>query len=143
MFEGNGGNADVADIPQNPYDIASHGKGAMGVSLTRISDGYRVLTKTIRSRKFWETYQWTAKELAPYYGEVFRLEIFDYRAGSFGWIAVDSFVIPQAPVVITQVTPAIGPRAGGTRITITGENLEAQSTIRQLLLATANVTTCG
>jgi len=122
MFEGNGGNADVADIPQNPYDIASHGKGAMGVSLTRISDGYRVLTKTIRSRKFWETYQWTVKELAPYYGEVFRLEIFDYRAGSFGWIAVDSFVIPQAPVVITQVTPAIGPRAGGTRITITGEN---------------------
>jgi len=122
MFEGNGGNANVADIPQNPYELSSQGKGAMGVSLTRISDGYRVLTKSIRARTFWETYQWSAEELMPYYGEVFKLEIFDYRDGAFGWIAVDSFVIPQAPVIITQVTPTFGPRTGGTRITITGEN---------------------
>ena len=122
MFEANGGDKDVPDITQDPYDIASHGKGVLGVALTRISDGYRVLTKAVRSRRFWDTYKWTAEELQPYYGEVFRLEILDYRSGPFGWIAVDSFVIPRAPVIITKVEPAFGSRKGGTRITITGQN---------------------
>lgn len=121
-FEANGGDKDVPDIPQDPYDMASHGKGALGVALTRISDGYRVLTKAVRSRRFWETYKWTAEELEPYYGEVFRLELLDYRSGPFGWIAADSFVIPLAPVIIKKVEPSFGSRKGGTRITITGQN---------------------
>ena len=122
FFEANGGDKNVPDIPQDPYPIASHGKGALGVALTRISDGYRVLTKPVRARRYWETLRWEESLLAQYYGEVFRLEIFDYRSGSFGWLAVDSFVIPQAPVIITEVTPSIGPRVGGTRITISGQN---------------------
>lgn len=122
MFEANGGDKNVPDIPQDPYDIASHGKGTVGVALTRISDGYRVLTKPVRSRRYWTTYTWSEEDLAPYYGEVFRLEVLDYRSGPFGWIAVDSFIIPQAPVIIKSVSPAIGSSQGGTRITITGYN---------------------
>ena len=122
IFNANGGTKDIPDIPEDPYDVSSHGKGILGVALTRISDGYRVLTKPVRARRFWETLQWEEALLEQYYGEVFQLEIYDYTSGPFGWIAVDSFIIPQARVKITEVTPSIGPRSGGTRITITGEN---------------------
>lgn len=122
MFEANGGDQSVPDIPQDPYIMSAHSKGVLGIALTRISDDYRVLTKSIRARRYWETMGWTAEELEPYEGEVFRLEIFDYRAGLFGWLAVDSFVIPQARVVIQSISPVIGSRSGGERITITGLN---------------------
>ena len=93
---------------------------ALGVALSRASDGYRVLSQPARSERFWATQRWNAATLAPFVGQKFTLDVFDYRCCDWGWLAVDTFVIPAAWVQITSTSPSGGPIAGGTTLTIVG-----------------------
>ncbi|EEH57805.1 uncharacterized protein MICPUCDRAFT_67563, partial [Micromonas pusilla CCMP1545] len=121
-FEANGGDSTVPDMPKSTFPLASNGEGILGVALTRLSDGSRMQVKPIRARRHWETLGWGADELAAMRGEKFTLDIYDYRAGDWGWASVDTFVVPAAWIQIESVTPIGGPRAGGTEIEIVGKN---------------------
>ena len=121
-FEANGGDSTVPDMPKSTFPLASNGEGILGVALTRLSDGSRMQVKPIRARRHWETLGWGADELAAMRGEKFTLDIYDYRAGDWGWASVDTFVVPSAWIQIESVTPIGGPRAGGTEIEIVGKN---------------------
>ena len=121
-FEANGGDTTVPEMPKSTFPLASDGEGVLGVALTRVSDGSRLAVKPIRSRRHWETLGWTSEELELMRGEKFTLDVYDYRAGDWGWIAVDNFIVPAAWITIESVTPIGGPRAGGTLIEIVGEN---------------------
>ena len=121
-FEANGGDATVPEMPRSTFPLASDGEGVLGVALTRISDGSRLAVKPIRARRHWETLGWTGAELEGFRGEKFTLDVYDYRAGDWGWVAVDNFVVPAAWITIESVTPIGGPRAGGTLVEIVGEN---------------------
>ena len=121
-FEANGGDATVPEMPRSTFPLVSQGEGVLGVALTRVSDGSRLAVKPIRARRHWETLGWTRDELEPFRGDKFTLDVYDYRAGDWGWVAVDNFVVPAAWITIESVTPIGGPRAGGTLIEIVGEN---------------------
>ena len=71
--------------------------------------------------------RWNATELARFVGEKMRIDIYDYRCCDFGWIALDSFVIPAAWIQIDSISPSGGPRAGGTTLTIKGKNFGSSS----------------
>ena len=113
---------DGARDAASTFPLASDGEGVLGVALTRISDGSRLAVKPIRARRHWETLGWTGAELEGFRGEKFTLDVYDYRAGDWGWVAVDNFVVPAAWITIESVTPIGGPRAGGTLVEIVGEN---------------------
>ena len=90
-------------MPDPREDVQLRGEGTLGVALTRLSDGRRVLQKPVRSRRFWVSNTWEAAELAPYRAEKFRIDVYDYRCCCWGWLALDSFTIPAFPVEITAV----------------------------------------
>ena len=121
IFEANGGDTTVPVMPMSTFPLASNGEGILGVSLTRLSDGSRLRVKPVRARRHWETLGWTAQELESMRGEKFTLDIYDYRANDWGWLAVDTFVVPAAWIQIESVTPIGGPRSGGTLIDIVGK----------------------
>lgn len=121
-FRSNGGEVGVPAMPRATEELAAVGEGSLGVALTRVRDGYRVLTLPTRSRRFWMREMMNSTQLRDYVGEKFVLDIIDYRCCDFGWMAVDSFIVPRAWVQITSVEPFVGPRSGGTRIEIAGKN---------------------
>jgi len=118
----NGGDITTKDLPAGTLDMAINGLGALGVALSRASDGYRVLTTRAHSGKYWTTERWTAAQLAPYVGEKMTLDVYDYRSGPWAWLAVDTFVIPAAWVQIYSISPSGGSSDGETTITIVGSN---------------------
>jgi hypothetical protein len=75
-------------MPRGTLDMAINGEGALGVALSRASDGYRVLTLPARAERFWDAMKWPASTLAPFVGEKLTLDIFDYRCCAWGWLAV-------------------------------------------------------
>ena len=119
-YESNGGDQTVPPMPDPREDMQLRGEGTLGVALTRLRDGRRVLQKPVRSRRFWVTNTWEAAELEPFLGEKFRIDVYDYRCCSWGWMALDSFTIPAFAVQITAVEPFFGTRKGGSRIEIFG-----------------------
>ena len=119
-FESNGGDVTVPAMPRGAEPVEVVGEGVLGVALTRLHDNYRVLQIPVRSRRGWQTEMWNSTVLAPFVGDKFVLDIYDYRCCDWGWMALDAFVIPAYPVEITKVAPAGGPRAGGTTITVSG-----------------------
>ena len=118
----NGGDASVPQLPSGTLDMAINGEGALGVALSRASDGYRVLAQPARAERFWALQRWPAATLAPHVGEKFVIDVFDYRCCSWGWLAVDSFVIPAAWVQITSLSPSGGAIDGKATLTIVGSN---------------------
>jgi hypothetical protein len=117
-----GGDASTPPLPRGSLDMAINGEGSLGVALSRASDGYRVLSTPARSERFWARQRWDATTLAPYVGQTFVLDVFDYRCCNWGWLAVDSFVIPAAWVQIVSMQPSGGPLSGGTTLTLVGTN---------------------
>jgi hypothetical protein len=118
----NGGDATTPQLPRGTLDMAINGEGVLGVTLSRASDGYRVLGQPARAERFWALQRWPAATLAPHVGEKFVIDVFDYRCCSWGWLAVDSFVIPAAWVQITSLSPSGGAIGGGSELTIVGKN---------------------
>ena len=118
----NGGDDTTPTIPPGTLDMAINGLGALGVSLSRASDGYRVLSQRARSGRFWAPQRWTAEQLASHVGEKMTLDVWDYRSGPWAWLAVDTFVIPAAWVRITTVSPSGGPTDQNTQLTVAGAN---------------------
>lgn len=123
-FRSNGGDVSVPAMPRATLDLAAVGEGSLGVALTRLRDNYRVATVPVRSRRFWMAEQLSAEQLRELnaVGEKYVLDIIDYRCCDFGWMALDSFVVPRAWVQVLSVEPFAGPRSGGTLIEITGKN---------------------
>ena len=118
----NGGDDTTPKIPPGTLDMAINGLGSLGVSLSRASDGYRVLSQRARSGRFWATQRWSAEQLASHVGEKMTLDVFDYRSGPWAWLAVDTFVIPAAWVQINTVSPSGGPTDKDTQLTVAGAN---------------------
>ena len=142
-FEANGGDSTVPDMPGSTFPLASNGEGILGVALTRLSDGSRMAVMPVRARRHWETLGWTSEDLAPMRGEKFTLDVYDYRASDWGWMAVDTFAVPAAWIQIESVTPIGGPRAGGTLIEIVGKNFGNSADGIVVFIGTKECTSLG
>lgn len=88
-------------LPDNAADVplTSSSGGSMGMALRRVSDGDFVLTGTRSSNSdtSWQKIEWTPEELAPYAGDVFTLDLIDYRDGGWAFIHLDTVSVGVVP----------------------------------------------
>ena len=62
-------------IPTNTLPVLVNGEGVLGLALTRVADGKRVLSARASAGRFWAPDRWTTAQLAPFVGQKFQIEV--------------------------------------------------------------------
>ncbi len=119
LFGGHGYNADatgrlVSNLPANAFDNpgAPTFPSFLGVALRVVTTGVLVLAgKKNDPGDSWQQVTFTAAQLDALEtanpGHVYTLDLLDVRAGGWGWLAMDSVVIPGTIVPDTNTPPTI------------------------------------
>jgi hypothetical protein len=123
LFGGHGYGADatgklVSNVPANAFDNPGDATfpSFLGVALRDVNTGVYVLAgKKANEGNFWQKVTFTAAELEALEtanpGHIYTLDLLDVRAGGWGWVGMDSVVIPGDIVIDTNTPPTIDPVA--------------------------------
>lgn len=119
LYGGHGFGADatgkmVADVPANAFDSPDDPTfpSFLGVALRDVNTGVYVLAGSKADPgDFWQKVTFTAAQLAALEdanpGHIYTLDLLDVRAGGWGWVGMDSVVIPGDISIDTNTLPTI------------------------------------
>jgi len=101
-MQGGGANGNVIPTGFVTLDPAASSSGYMGAVLRDAATGEFLLADSRSGNSHtWQAGGWTESELAPYVGTLVTIDLIDNFAGGWGFIAFDSFSIPQAPLPVS------------------------------------------